>query len=80
MEVTDNVTAKEKLPYIYKKEKMQKVIALQKTDESICNTDFLMIGKNKKKRNKCVANISSIRYNKSKGTNVRQIKRYKERR
>ena len=67
MEVTGNITAKEKLPYIYRKKK----------DKSIRNTDFLITGKRSKKcnkRNKRVANISSIRYNKTKGTNVRQNK------
>lgn len=64
MEVTGNVTDKEKLPYIiYKEEK----------DKSIRNADFLLISK------KCVANIGLVRYNKNKGTNVRQkIKRYTE--
>ena len=68
MEVTGNVTDKEEFPYIYRKKK----------DKSIRNTDFLITGKRSKKcnkrnkRNKRVANISSIRYNKTKGMNVRQ--------
>ena len=66
---------------IYKEEKMQKVITLQKRDESICNADFLITGKISKKCNKRVANMGSIRYNKVKRTNVRQTtKEYKERR
>ena len=59
MEVTGNVTDKEKLLIII-------IYIRKKKDKSIRNADFLLISK------KCIANIGLIRYNRIKRTNVRE--------
>lgn len=59
MEVTGNVTDKEKLLIII-------IYIRKKKDKSIRNADFLLISK------KCIANIGLIRYNRINRTNVRE--------